>query len=101
MTTFTNNGIEITESQLENKLDFLMNVEEVGNDWLESLIETEEEAKTRKNTSELNHYNIKYETNKKNLPTKKCTRCSGHGKIAQYTYKSGGVCFKCNGSGKQ
>lgn len=101
MTTYNENGIEITEAQLENKLDSLMNVEEVNNDWLESLMETEEEAEIRKNTAELNEYNRRYKTNKKNLPTKKCTRCSGHGRIAQYTYKRGGVCFKCNGSGKQ
>lgn len=101
MTTYINNGIEITESELDNKLDSLMNVEEVNNDWLKSLMETEEEAEERKNTAELKEYNRRYETNKKTIPTKKCTRCSGHGRIAQYSYKSGGVCFKCNGSGKQ
>lgn len=102
MTTYINNGIKITESQLENKLDSLMNVEEVDENWLTDLmtpLTDEENAKYDKIA--LEDYNKTYRTNKKNLPTKKCTRCSGHGRIAQYTYKSGGVCFKCNGSGKQ
>lgn len=101
MTTYYNEN-EITEAQLQNKLDSLMNDEEIDENWLTDLmtpLTDEENAKYDKIA--LQEYNETYRTTKKEIPTKKCTRCSGHGKIAQYTYKSGGVCFKCNGSGKQ
>lgn len=30
----------------------------------------------------------------------KCKRCSGKGIIAEYAHIRGGLCFKCNGTGK-
>jgi hypothetical protein len=33
--------------------------------------------------------------------TAECTRCGGKGRIAMYAHVAGGVCAKCNGSGKQ
>ena len=71
----------------------------LDNDWLMDLVES---SKNLKSTEDLllEEYNRRYKTNKKTIPTKKCNRCSGHGRIAQYSHKRGGVCFKCNGSGK-
>ncbi len=35
------------------------------------------------------------------MKTKQCTRCVGTGKVGNYAHVKGGVCFKCNGTGKQ
>lgn len=36
-----------------------------------------------------------------NTQTFPCTRCDGSGRIRAFGHVLGGVCFKCNGSGKQ
>lgn len=35
------------------------------------------------------------------MKTKQCTRCVGTGKVGNYAHVKNGVCFKCNGTGKQ
>ena len=35
------------------------------------------------------------------MTTYTCTRCNGSGEIAAHRNVLGGVCFKCNGTGKQ
>lgn len=44
---------------------------------------------------------LKAETEERRLRqiTNRCPRCMGAGKLPQFTYRAGGVCFKCGGSG--
>jgi len=94
-------GMAILDRIIEGET--LAEAKEDKTDWHSIFNPTPEEvAKIEQEIAdrELAEFNTTHNKNYKRLPKNKCPKCSGNGRIDQYYYISGGVCFRCGGSGK-
>ena len=52
-----------------------------------------------KEAARLQNLKVEQEALRLRQITRRCPRCMGSGKLPQFTYRAGGICFRCGGSG--